>query len=93
MRLCFCLDGYASQVGVAVRQEAAGRIIGTVTNMTGQRAPVSAVAHQVARVLSLDRDARGYVELVERDRRLASLAADDATDVAIQHINQECAPS
>jgi DNA-3-methyladenine glycosylase II len=74
MRLCFCLDGYSTQVGVAVHQ-AAGRIIGTVTNMTGQRAPVVAVANQVARVLSLDRDARGYLELVERDRRLAPLAA------------------
>jgi DNA-3-methyladenine glycosylase II len=43
--------------------------------MTGQRAPVSAIANQVARVLSRDRDARGYDERVERDRRLAPLAA------------------
>ena len=75
MRLCFCLDGYATQVGVAVHQDATGRIIGTVTNMTGQRAPVSTVADQVARMLSLDRDSRGYDELVARDPRLAPLAA------------------
>jgi len=75
MRLCFCLDGYATQVGVAVRQEPSGCVVGIVTNMTGQQAPVAAVAAQVARVLSLDRDARGYVELIERDPLLALLAA------------------
>jgi DNA-3-methyladenine glycosylase II len=75
MRLAFCVDGYASQVGVAVRQDEHGIVHGEVTGKAG--APVSAatVAAQVARVLSLDCDARSYAALGERDPVLAKLLA------------------
>jgi hypothetical protein len=35
MRLAFCLDGYRTQVGVSVRQEADGSVVGTVAHDEG----------------------------------------------------------
>ena len=70
MRLAFCVDGYAVQAGVEVRQDAAGDVRGTGAPAAGHRP--GAVRDQVARVLSLDHDATEFVRVGERDppRRL-----------------------
>jgi DNA-3-methyladenine glycosylase II len=70
MRLAFCLDGYQYQVGVEVRQDEAG-VHGTVHGPGGTG--LSAVQSQVARVLSLDYDAAGFLQAGERDPVLRSL--------------------
>ena len=70
MRLAFCLDGYQQQVGVEVRQDQAG-VHGTVHGPGGT--DVDAVRQQVARVLSLDYDAAGFLRAGERDPVLGSV--------------------
>jgi DNA-3-methyladenine glycosylase II len=70
MRLAFCLDGYQHQVGVEVRQDGAG-VHGTVQGPGGTE--VGAVRQQVARVLSLDYDAAGFLQAGERDPVLRSV--------------------
>ncbi|HKP64706.1 MAG TPA: hypothetical protein VJV78_48550 [Polyangiales bacterium] len=75
MRLAFCLDGYASQVGVAVRQDAHGIVHGEVAGTAGEPPAIAAVAAHVARVLSLDCDARSFGALGEGDPVLAKLLA------------------
>ena len=78
-RLAFCLDGYAAQVGVELRQDARG-VHGVVRGLdqhskTGAALP--AVSAQVARVLSLDHDAAGFAAVGRRDPiigRLQSVA-------------------
>jgi DNA-3-methyladenine glycosylase II len=70
MRLAFCQDGYQHQVGVEVRQDQAG-VHGTVHGPDGT--DVNAVRRQVARVLSLDYDAAGFLEAGERDPVLGSV--------------------
>lgn len=72
MRLAFCLDGYQHQAGVEVRQDEAG-VHGTVHGPSG--VAVAATARQVARVLSLDHDATGFVQAGERDPVLGSVQA------------------
>jgi DNA-3-methyladenine glycosylase II len=74
MRLAFCLDSYAGQAAVAVTQDATGTVTGTITGSCGGAEP-AAVAAQVARVLSLDHDARSFVALGGTDPVLASLLA------------------
>jgi len=77
MRLAFCVDGYAGQAAVAVTQDATGTVTGTITGSRGGPggADPVAVATQVARVLSLDHDARSFVALGGADPVLASLLA------------------
>ncbi len=70
MRLAFCLDGYQHQVGVEVRQDEAG-VHGAVHGPGGT--DVDAVRQQVARVLSLDYDAAGFLQAGERDPVLRSV--------------------
>jgi DNA-3-methyladenine glycosylase II len=70
MRLAFCLDGYQHQVGVEVRQDEAG-VHGTVHGPGGT--DIDAVWQQVARVLSLDYDAAGFLQAGERDPVLRSV--------------------
>ena len=70
MRLAFCLDGYQHQVGVEVRQDEAG-VHGTVHGPGGT--DVDAVRQQVARLLSLDYDAAGFLQAGERDPVLRSV--------------------
>lgn len=70
MRLAFCLDGYQHQVGVEVRQDEAG-VHGAVPGPGGT--DVDAVRQQVARVLSLDYDAAGFLQAGERDPVLRSV--------------------
>jgi len=73
MRLAFCVDGdgYRHQVGVAVTQDAQGTVQGTVV---GDADP-AVVRAQVARVLSLDHDARAFVQIGQRDPVMAQLLA------------------
>jgi DNA-3-methyladenine glycosylase II len=70
MRLAFCLDGYQHQVGVEVRQDAAG-VHGTVHGPAG--ADAGATARQVARVLSLDHDGTEFIRVGERDPVIGAL--------------------
>ena len=65
MRLAFCVDGYAAQAGVAVRQDADGIVRGDVSG-TGNL-DLDAVRRQVARVLSLDQDGTEFTQIGERD--------------------------
>ena len=70
MRLAFCLDGYRHQVGVEVRQDEAG--VHGIVHGPGA-AGVDGVVQQVARVLSLDYDAAGFLQAGERDPVLRSV--------------------
>ncbi len=69
MRLGFCLDGSHEPVGAAVTQDADGVVH---VETTGDADPAAAV-RQVARVLSLDHDARPFVALGREDAVLARL--------------------
>jgi len=70
MRLAFCLDGYRDQVGVALRQDAAG-----VHAWVEGEADLAVVRAHVARVLSLDHDGREYEAVGGRDPVVARLQA------------------
>ena len=70
MRLAFCLDGYEHQAGVEVRQDDAG-VHGIVYGPGAES--LEAVRQQVARVLSLDYDAAGFLQAGERDPVLRSV--------------------
>jgi DNA-3-methyladenine glycosylase II len=75
MRLAFCMDGYELQVGVELRQSEAG-VHGTVRGPDGggpAGAGLDTVRRQVARVLSLDHDATGFLEAGQRDPVLGSV--------------------
>ncbi len=75
MRLAFCVDGYQGQAGVSLTQEDAdGEVLGTITATTGG-APTPAIVAQVARILSLDHDARSYAALGDTDPVIARLQA------------------
>lgn len=71
MRLAFCLDGYRQQVGVAVRQDAPDTLTCEITGAGDPRA----VTAQVARMLSVDIDARGYDALGRADPLVGELQA------------------
>ena len=72
MRLAFCLDGMRSQVGVVLREDGA-RLAGEIVGHAGAEPAVDAVRAQVARVLSLDHDARDYEAVGQRDPVVARL--------------------
>jgi DNA-3-methyladenine glycosylase II len=75
MRLAFCLDGYRSQVGLELRQDAGGTVACRATGDDGL--DVEAVRRQVARILSLDHDGEAFLAVGERDpviRRLQAAA-------------------
>ncbi len=77
MRLAFCVDGYQQQVGVEVRQSDDSQVQCTVQTAPRQKVELDVVRDQVARVLSLDLDARAYVAVGGRDpvvRRLLDAA-------------------
>ena len=73
MRLAFCVDGYAEQVGIEVRQDAAGDVHAMAFMRPGT--DLGAVRAQVARVLSLDYDASEFVRIGERDPVIGRLQA------------------
>jgi DNA-3-methyladenine glycosylase II len=62
MRLAFCVDGYRDQVGVELRQDDEG-----VRAVVHGKGDLSAIEAQTARVLSLDHDATGFVQVGKRD--------------------------
>src|SRR6516165_8775026 len=68
MRLAFCPDGYADQVGVELRQDDAG--VHAVVHGTGD---LDAIRRQVARCLSLDHDGREFEAVGRRDPVIARL--------------------
>src|SRR5690242_8590872 len=65
MRLAFCLDGYDTQVGVELRQDDEGVVLGSVQGPDD--IDPDAVRDQVARVLSLDHDGAEFTRIGERD--------------------------
>lgn len=71
MRMAFCLDGYSGQVGVELRQDAAGTVHASVHGAVADR--VDAVKAQVARVLSLDQDGSGFADVGLRDPLIGRL--------------------
>lgn len=71
LRLGFCLDGTFEPVGAAVSQDRDGVVH---VGLTGPGDPDAAL-RQVARVLSLDHDARPFVALAQGDPVLARLLA------------------
>jgi len=69
MRLAFCLDGgFGQQVGVVVRQ-----LDDAVLGEVHGPGPLDTIRSQVARVLSLDHDARAFAEVGRRDPVLRRL--------------------
>ena len=73
MRLAFCVDGYTEQVGVEVRQDAAGDVHAMAFMRPGTE--LATVRAQVARVLSLDYDASEFVRIGDRDPVIGRLQA------------------
>src|SRR4051794_13765951 len=70
MRLAFCRDDLGGQVGVELRQDADG-----VHALVHGGGDLAAIERQVARVLSLDHDARGFAEVGRRDPVIGALQA------------------
>jgi DNA-3-methyladenine glycosylase II len=68
MRLAFCVDGYAGQVGVEVRQDDGG-----VRCAVSGDGDLQVIRRQVARVLSLDHDGREFTKIADRDPVIARL--------------------
>jgi len=68
MRLAFCLDGYADQVGVELRQDDAG--VHGVVHGTGD---LDAIRRQVAHCQSLDHDGREFEAVGRRDPVIGQL--------------------
>lgn len=70
MRLAFCRDDFGGQVGVELRQDTTG-----VHGLVHGAGDVEAIERQVARVLSLDQDARDFAEVGRRDPVIGALQA------------------
>ncbi len=68
MRLAFCRDDYRDQVGIELRQDGQG--VHAVVHGGGE---LDAIRRQVARVLSLNQDARGFAEMGRRDPVIGTL--------------------
>ncbi|MBV9832046.1 MAG: DNA-3-methyladenine glycosylase 2 family protein [Marmoricola sp.] len=76
MRMAFCLDGYAEQVGVVLRQDDPdGSAYGAVQGEVHGDADPASVEGQVARILSLDHDGRPYEQIGDRDPVIGRLLA------------------
>ena len=63
LHLAFLTDGDWTPVGVCLKQDAAGRVLGTIHGDS----PKSAVVRQVERILSLDIDGTGWADVARRD--------------------------
>jgi DNA-3-methyladenine glycosylase II len=68
MRMAFCVDGYRTHAGVELRQDDRG-----VHAKVWSEAPVWTVRRQVTRVLSLDHDGEGFLEVGARDPIIGKL--------------------
>jgi DNA-3-methyladenine glycosylase II len=75
MRMAFCLDGLQQQVAVGVRQVAADTLQLEVVGDDDIDLDLDAVRRQVARVLSVDVDARPYDDLGGRDAYVGRVQA------------------
>jgi len=79
LRLAFVRDDLAGHAGVVVRPRpsgsAAGATPGAALELCGEVPDPAAVARQVARILSLDRDARPWAALAAADPVLAAAHA------------------
>ena len=71
MRLAFCVDGFRELAGVVLTEGPAGSVVGEVHGATD----VAAVRDQVARIVSLDHDGRGWPAVGERDPLIGRLQA------------------
>jgi DNA-3-methyladenine glycosylase II len=69
LHLAFLTDGDWTPVGVCLRQDAKGLVLGTIYG----DAPTDSVRKQVERILSLDVDGRGWAEVGRRDPVVAKL--------------------
>jgi DNA-3-methyladenine glycosylase II len=69
LHLAFLTDGDWTPIGVCLRQDRAGHVLGTVHG----DAPAAVVANQVERILSLDVDGVGWAEVARRDPVVAKL--------------------
>ena len=69
LHLGFCVEGAWEPVGVCMRD-----VDGTIVGVVHGSADVDATAQQVARILSLDVDGRGFAEVARRDRVVGRLA-------------------
>jgi DNA-3-methyladenine glycosylase II len=74
LRLAFCRDDLAGQVGVTLAQDAEGVVHGEVSGLD-PGADVGPVRDQVARILSLDGDGEGFAAVGERDPLVGRLQA------------------
>jgi DNA-3-methyladenine glycosylase II len=72
-RMSFCLDGYRTSAGVTVTQPSAGSLELDLT--CSAEADVDIAVQQVARILSVDVDARPFVAIAEESAVLAPLVA------------------
>jgi DNA-3-methyladenine glycosylase II len=73
MRLAFPVDGDRGYAGVALRQEADDAPVRVELDLGGGGADPQAAVRQVARILSLDHDGRGFAAVGERDPVLGRL--------------------
>jgi DNA-3-methyladenine glycosylase II len=69
LHLAFLTDGEWTPVGVCLKQDSKGRVLGTIYG----DAPTDSVLRQVERILSLDVDGRGWLEVGRRDAVVAKL--------------------
>src|ERR1700694_4629127 len=69
LHLAFLTDTDWTPVGICLRQNSAGSILGTIYG----DAPTATIVKQVARILSLDVDGRGWPAVGERDPVVAKL--------------------
>jgi DNA-3-methyladenine glycosylase II len=70
LHLAFLTDGEWSPVGVCLKQDPRGQVLGTIYSETTEP---EAVARQVERILSLDVDGRGWADVGRRDPVVARL--------------------
>jgi DNA-3-methyladenine glycosylase II len=70
LHLAFLTDGALAAVGLCLKQDSRGRVIGTIY---GEAAETADVARQTERVLSLDVDGRGWADVAKRDPVVARL--------------------
>jgi DNA-3-methyladenine glycosylase II len=70
LHLAFLTDGDLAPVGVCLKQDSRGRVLGTIF---GEAAETRVVVKQVERILSLDVDGRGWPDVGKRDPVVARL--------------------
>jgi DNA-3-methyladenine glycosylase II len=70
LHLAFLTDGDLAPVGVCLKQDSRGRVLGTIF---GEAAETPVVVKQVERILSLDVDGRGWPDVGKRDPVVARL--------------------